>query len=165
MFARLCLTTVLLAMPLTCLAQQVQDIEGIERQLIAKTGVPIGDSGGLSAPIDRRLRLSPCPTELTYDRSMANAIIVRCTSLGWRMRVALVGAGQGDVAHQPVVHRGDPVEIIAVIGNITVSSRAIAEQDGVVGGRIRVRSNTSTISKLMIVEVVGEGIVRLTGLN
>ncbi len=50
----------------------------------------------------------------------------------------------GDVAKPAVVHRNDLVTLIAKRGRIQVSTKAVALQDGPVGGRIMVRSLSTT---------------------
>ena len=71
------------------------------------------------------------------------AAIVRCEPLGWRIRVALTrGAGgyaQAEEKAEPIIRKGDQVQLTALAGSFSVSTIAIAEQDGAPGDRIRLR--------------------------
>jgi flagella basal body P-ring formation protein FlgA len=65
---------------------------------------------------------------------------------GMRTKVALRG---GDVIckeriePQPAVARGDEVVVVSVAGAVSVTSRALAQSDGEVGGRLKVRNPRS----------------------
>jgi len=162
-----------LAMAATgAVAQNFENVARLESGLIAQLGAGIGQPGGPVAPIDRRLKLASCPGAVAYDPPVLGAAAVRCAALGWRIRVPLVRLAQAQpqaaAGSQPqqaladiVIRRGDPVEVVAGGRYFSVSSQAIAEQDGRVGGRIRVRAAPK--SPPMMVEVVGEGQVRIPG--
>ena len=149
------------------MAQSFENVGRLESGLIAELGAGIGEPGGPAAPIDRRLKLASCPDPLTYDPPNLGAVAVRCPALGWRirvplMRVATASASQMQAAQSEIVIRkGDPVELVAGGKFFSVTSQAIAEQDGRVGGRIRVRGGAKNAP--MMVEVVREGVVRIPG--
>lgn len=164
----------LLAMGATgAAAQNFENVARLESGLIAQLGAGIGQPGGPVAPIDRRLKLASCPGAVAYDPPVLGAAAVRCAALGWRIRVPLVRLAQAAPQAAPgfqqqqqalaeiVIRRGDPVEVVAGGRYFSVSSQAIAEQDGRVGGRIRVRGAPK--SPPMMVEVVREGVVRIPG--
>jgi len=150
----------------------LQDLDALERRLVIALGADIGQPGGPVAPLDRRLRLMACPSDVLIEPPVLNAATLRCAQIGWRIRVPLTrsaGVAQASVAAAPtqraapVIRRGDPVEIRAVTGSIVVSQAAVAQQDGAPGDRIRVR--TDARADPIVVEVVDSGIVRLPGFN
>ena len=125
-------------------AQGFEDISMLEMRLTAALGAGVGEPGGPSRPIDRRLKLAPCPQPASFEPPALGAATIRCEPLGWRIRVPLVriaAAAQaaGEKA-EPIVRKGDQVELTASSGSFTVSTVAVAEQDGALGDRIRVRS-------------------------
>lgn len=143
----------------------------MERVVVANLGAEIGQMGGPVAPIDRRLKLARCPETLQVGEPAMGAIAVRCNSLGWRIRVplmqpataprALTAAAPVQVAAEPVIRRGDMVELIAGGAYFSVSTQGIAEQDGAVGARIRVKTDPK--KPPVIGEVEREGVVRVPG--
>jgi flagella basal body P-ring formation protein FlgA len=42
---------------------------------------------------------------------------------------------------EPIIRKGDEIELVATSGSFTVSTVAVAQQDGAPGDRIRVRSD------------------------
>ena len=125
-------------------AQGFEDISMLERRLTAAIGAGVGEPGGPSRPIDRRLKLAPCPQPASFEPPALGAATIRCEPLGWRIRVPLVriaAAAQVAAARaEPTIRKGDQVELTASSGSFTVSTVAVAEQDGAPGDRIRVRS-------------------------
>ncbi|MDB5690109.1 MAG: flagellar protein [Sphingomonas bacterium] len=145
-----------------------QDLDALDRKVAVSLGADIGQPGGAANAIDRRLRLAPCAAA-EVEPAVAGAVTVRCPSLGWRLRVPLVRGGSAGAAGrtatraraEPVVRRGDPVEMLVATGAFTVSLQAIAEQDGAPGDRIRVRADAKSPPR--IAEVVDAGQVRIPG--
>ena len=121
-----------------------QDLDAMETQIVAALGAGIGEPGGPARPLDRRLRLKPCPEPVTLDAPAMGAVAVRCAAIGWRIRVPLVPDASVTVAAaaeaEPLVRRGDQVELVAMTDSFSVSTAGIAEQDGAPGDRIRVRT-------------------------
>lgn len=146
-----------------------QDLDALDRKVAISLGADIGVPGGAANPIDRRLRLAPC-ADAVVEPPVGGAATVRCPSLGWRLRVPLMRGGTSAgastapaarVRAEPVVRRGDPVEMLVSTGAFTVSLQAIAEQDGAPGDRIRVRADTKSAPRMA--EVVDAGQVRIPG--
>jgi flagella basal body P-ring formation protein FlgA len=141
-------------------------------RLIAALGAGIGETGGPTRPIDRRLKLAPCPAPATFEPPVLGAATIRCEPLGWRIRVPLLRAQplaitqpQGQQAQaakpEPIIRKGDQVELTASSGGFTVSTVAVAQQDGAPGDRIRVRSEGK---KGVVIGLVSEdGRVTLPG--
>ncbi|WP_380872545.1 hypothetical protein ACFB49_34730 [Sphingomonas sp. DBB INV C78] len=153
---------------------QLQNLDALERRLVIALGADIGEPGGPIAPIDRRMKLSACPGAVAIEPPVAGAAVLRCAEIGWRIRVPVAagGAVQQAAAHiaapvrtvraEPVIRRGDPVEIRATQAGFSISNQVIAEQDGAPGDRIRVRSDPK--SRPITVEVVDSGVVRVPGI-
>ncbi len=72
-------------------------------------------------------------------------------------------AWQAQARPEPVIRRGDQIELVAIAQGFTVSTLATAEQDGAPGDRIRVR--TERRSAPVIGQVLPDGRVALPGFN
>jgi len=172
-FRRLALLLVMLAVPLPALAQSFENLEMLDNRVAAALGANIGEPGGATTPIDRRLRLLACPQPVEIGEPIAGALAVRCLPLGWRIRVSIVGRPQASQAAaspsraqarpEPVVRRGDQIELVAIARGFTVSTLATAEQDGAPGDRIRVR--TERRGAPVMGQVLEDGRVALPGFN
>lgn len=142
-----------------------EDIARLESRVVAALDTGIGTPGGPAAPIDRRLKLAACPVPVTIDPPALGALPLRCEPLGWRIRVPLVRIASAPplvaAAPQtpPIIKRGDPVELFASSDGFTVSTAAIAQEDGRAGERVRVR--TDPRGPLIIGEVQDAGTVRV----
>ncbi len=125
-------------------AQGFEDLAVLDRKIAATVGANVGEPGGPARSIDKRLKLAACPQPAIIDAPAMGAVLVRCESLGWRIRVALArpAAGYAPAAAkaEPIIRKGDQVELTASAGSFSVSTVAVAEQDGAPGDRIRVRS-------------------------
>ena len=162
-----------LVLPLPALAQGFENLEMLDNRVAAALGANIGEPGGATTPIDRRLRLQACPQPVEVGEPVAGALAVRCVPLGWRIRVSIVGAPQArqtasasspaQARAEPVIRRGDQIELIAIASGFTVSTLAVAEQDGAPGDRIRVRTDRRTAP--VIGQVLEDGRVALPGFN
>lgn len=160
------------ALPACAAAQSFENLDNLDRQVAASLGAGIGEPGGARAPIDRRLRLAPCPGPAVVGPPSLGAVSVSCAARGWRIRVPLVAAAasaERAVARpaprraEPVVRRGDQVAVIVRATNFTVSALGTAEQDGAPGDRIRVRMERR--NPPLIGEVTEDGRVALPGFN
>lgn len=149
----------------------IENLDALERRLVISLGADIGQPGGPRVAVDRRMKLAACPTEVVIDPPAMGAVALRCAPLGWRIRVPLLRGGPAapvamavvapPVKREPVIRRGDPVELAAGTATFRVTSEVIAEQDGAPGDRIRVRADRK--SAPMLVEVVDAGHARLPG--
>jgi flagella basal body P-ring formation protein FlgA len=162
LFRALALAAVTAAAP--AVAETFENIDRLEARLIGALDANIGEPGGPAAPIDRRLRLAPCPQPATIDPPALGAVALRCPAVGWRIRVPLVRTGSASpmmAKAAPVVRRGDPVELTAGSRGFSVSAQAIAQEDGSTGDRIRIKTDPK--SAPIFAEVVAPGIVRMPG--
>lgn len=118
------------------------DLEAIDRQVAAFTGVSVGQPGGATRPVDRRLRLNPCsgPLSLTWYGQRRESVLVQCPDAGgWRLFVPVAGATAG-VAAATAINRGDAVTIAINGEGFSVSQPGEALESGAVGAWIRVRT-------------------------
>lgn len=175
---RIILLPLALAVAAPALAQSVlppaQDLEVLERMVVATLGADVGQSGGPMAPIDRRMRLAACVSGVQIDPPTTGAVTVRCPSAGWRLRVPLMRAnmtarsGFASSTGQPsaasansAVRKGDPVQLVAQGRSYSISVDATAMEDAEIGSRVRVA--TATKGSTLFAEVVDVGRVRLVG--
>jgi len=185
--------TLIAAFPGVVLAQPVAttSFENLDRidSLVAMTvGANLGEPGGPSSPVDRRLRLAACPNTPTVEGPVFGAAIVKCDAVGWRIRVALVPGGMASAApagiapRQPfsatgravapaqqapreiVVKKGDPLQLIAGGASFQVSRMVVADQDGAIGDLVRVRGEERN-APAIFARVQEMGIVRVPGFN
>lgn len=163
------------ACPAFAQAGRLENLDALERRLVIALGADIGQPGGPVAPIDRRMKLAACPSAAEVEPPYAGAAVLRCAEIGWRIRVPVMAGGMirtaaaapaRQIARQekpePVIRRGDPVEIRAEYAGFTVTKQMIADQDGAPGDRIRVR--TEPRARPIMVEVVDVGVARLPGI-
>jgi len=167
-FRRLVLLSAVWAAPVA--AQGFENLEMLDSRISAALGAGIGEPGGAATPVDRRLHLAACPQPVEIAEPAMGAVTVRCQSLGWRIRIPLVGNGQASssaapaAAHAaPTILRGDQIQLVAISNGFTVSTLAVADQDGAPGDRIRVR--TEHRSAPIIGMILEDGRVALPGFN
>jgi len=146
-------------------AQGFEDVGLLELRLTAALGAGVGEAGGPTRPIDRRLKLAACPKPASFGPSQLGAATIMCEPLGWRIRIPLMPTlsrvEAAAAKAEPIIRKGDQVELSASSSGFSVSTMAVAEQDGAPGDRIRVRSETK---KAVIIGVVTEdGRVSLPG--
>jgi flagella basal body P-ring formation protein FlgA len=151
-------------------AQSFENLEMLDSRISAALGAGIGEPGGAVSRVDRRLHLAACPQPVEIAEPAIGAVTVRCQTLGWRIRIPLVGNGQSSATAPvqtaraaPTIRRGDQIQLVAISNGFTVSTLAVADQDGAPGDRIRVR--TEHRSAPIIGQVLDDGRVALPGFN
>lgn len=152
-------------------AAPFQNIDALETRLVNALGAGIGEPGGPAAAIDRRLKLAACPTTVQIDPPVMGAVALRCPAANWRIRVpiarlagvsAMPTAGMSASSRaEPVVRRGDPVDLIAETSGFSVSVSGIAQEDGAPGSRIRIKADGQ--KSPVFAEVIEAGRARLPG--
>lgn len=165
LFRRLALLSALCAAPAA--AQSFEDLGALETRLVAALGAGIGEAGGPANPIDRRLKLAACPSSAMFDAPRLGAVTISCEPLGWRIRVPLARSASVSMAAakaEPLIRRGDQVEVIALGGAFTVSTLAVADEDGAPGERIRLRGDDRKRPPIFG-QVTDDGRVAVTGFN
>jgi len=132
-----------------------QNLDAVDAAVVAA----LGDDGAEARTVDRRLKLAACPERVAVDPPGGGAVVVRCASLGWRIRVPIL-VGTARVASEPIViRRGDPVSVVTGSGGFSVTVSGIADEDGRAGDRLRVRTRPS--APAIMGQIVDEGTVRL----
>lgn len=150
-------------------AAPFQNIDALEERLVNALGAGIGEPGGPATPIDRRLKLAICPGSVQIDPPAMGAVALRCVAANWRIRVPLARLGSNQnmamgsmaVKAEPVVRRGDPVDLVAETSGFSVSVSGIAQEDGAPGSRIRIKADGQ--KGPIFAEVLDAGRVRLPG--
>jgi len=167
-FRRLVLLAAAVAAPVS--AQNFENLTMLDSRISAALGAGIGEPGGAVSAVDRRLHLAACPQPVEIAEPAMGAVTVRCQTLGWRIRIPLVGNGRSSAATPtttarpaPTIRRGDQVQLVAISNGFTVSTLAVADQDGGPGDRIRVR--TEHRSAPIIGQILDDGRVALPGFN
>jgi flagella basal body P-ring formation protein FlgA len=115
----------------------------IDRAVSDYAGAALGQPGGPTLPVDRRLRLTRCasPLALSWRGSRHDSVLVECPDLGgWRLYVPMTVAGGGAIA----VARGEALTVIVRGDGFAVSQPGQAMEAGAVGDWIRVRSLRDT---------------------
>lgn len=151
-------------------AASFQDLAELDVAVAASMGAEIGQPGGARAPIDRRLKLKPCPTAATVSGPVMGAAVVRCEAVGWAIRVPLLlgasqpgsgGNNQSAAADTPAVTRGQAVRLTVEGAGFTLSRTMIADATAKVGDMVSVRENRS--AKPILAKVTGIGEVTVPG--
>ena len=124
------------------LAQSYADLGAIDNAVAAFTGAAQGSPGGAAQPVDRRLRLAPCPAELAlaWYGTRRDTVEVRCpVAGGWKLYAPIAGGGSGAAAAAPIILRGDAVTISVSGAGFAVSQPGEAMDSGSIGAWIKVR--------------------------
>ncbi|HWI87259.1 MAG TPA: flagella basal body P-ring formation protein FlgA [Sphingomonas sp.] len=168
MYIRALALIILLAAP-AAVAAPFQNIDALEARLVNALGAGIGEPGGPATQIDRRLKLAACPGSVQIDPPVMGAVALRCPAANWRIRVPIArlggmrqSASSGPAMKaEPVVRRGDPVDLVAETSGFSVSVSGIAQDDGAPGSRIRIKADGRNTP--IFAEVIDAGRVRLPG--
>lgn len=120
-------------------AEAVEDLDRLDARVQALTGAAIGQPGGAITPIDRRLRLQPCPEPASIEWAGSDFLAIRCPSIGWRLRVGVAVAPAAAGRAEIIVHKGDTVEVNVEGDAFAVTTSAIALDDGAEGASIRLK--------------------------
>lgn len=151
-----------LALPVAAQATGFHDLVAIDDAVVRFAGAGIGRPGGANLPVDRRMRLAPCRSELSlswYGARQDN-VLVQCPDAGgWRLFVAVSGNVRQSAApvEPPAVARGEAVTIAIEGDGFSVSQTGEALEPGAVGAWIRVR--TSAKATAMRARIARPGLV------
>lgn len=142
-FRHLAAALACVAAPAAAAVAQFEPLDRLEAGIVTTLGVPIGQPGGPAQPIDRRLKLAACPQSPEIAVPTPASAVVRCSEMGWQIYVPLVrkAAAQAAEAAPTLVRKGDEVELVVNGDGFTVTSAAIAQQDGAEGELVRVRAS------------------------
>lgn len=132
------------AAPSSAQSSPFHDLVAIDRAVAAFTGGGIGEPGGATLPVDRRLRLAACrsPLSLDWQGNRQDTVLVQCPDAGgWRLFVALSGNARQAPAAAPAISRGEAVTITAAGEGFSVAQSGEALDSGALGSWIRVRTS------------------------
>lgn len=119
------------------------DLVEIDAAVARFAGAGIGQPGGATLPVDRRLRLAPCraPLALSWHGSRQDNVLVQCPDAGgWRLFVAVSGSARPEETAPAAIARGDAVTIAVEGDGFSVTQAGEALESGAQGAWIRVRS-------------------------
>lgn len=159
-------------------ARQFQDTRILDALVAAKLGSEIGQPGGARAAVDSRLKLAQCPeTPKVIDGTMDSAII-RCETLGWRIRVPVTAGGQNNnnavmaangtkslpdryntQSNSIAIRRGEPVRLTIRRRGFTLARMMVADRNGRIGDVIPVRADRRDKPIMVRVTDIGEASV------
>ncbi|MEO1045852.1 MAG: flagella basal body P-ring formation protein FlgA [Pseudomonadota bacterium] len=171
-------STIVIAMALSApaMAKQFQDTRILDALVAAKLGSEIGEPGGARAAIDHRLKLAQCPETPKVSNGMMDSAVVRCESLGWRIRVPINISAQNSRI-QPVttasatqsryysgnsevaIRRGEPVRLTISRPGFSLSRMMVADRNGKIGELIPVRADRRDKPIMARVTDMGEATV------
>lgn len=123
-----------------------ENLDQADRQIASF--VAASSLSAIAQPLDRRLRLAPCPAALAigWFGAERRSVLVQCPIGGanWRVYVPVTGAApassnSGDAGAVPIVQRGDDVTVVVTGEGFTISRSAEALEPGVLGQWIKLR--------------------------
>lgn len=154
------------------IAGEFQDLEALDVAVAASMGAEIGQPNGARAPVDRRLKLKPCPEQPVVSGPVLGAAVIRCETIGWSIRVPLTAATPNATrsaaparhaaaapADRDAVIRGQAVRLTVEGSNFALSQTMTADRSGRVGEMIPVRLDRR--SKPVMARIIGVGEVSL----
>ncbi|WP_375289060.1 flagella basal body P-ring formation protein FlgA [Qipengyuania sp.] len=152
------LITPLLMVAAPAASQNLTPPSHIDALVAAFTGKAIGQPGGARQAVDPRLRLTACDQGATAEwyGSQEQSVKVSCpVPGGWRVFVPVMGSERS----QPVISRGDLVQVRVSGAGFSMSTRAEALQTGAVGATISVRPSYGDVRKSLSAKVLEAGVV------
>lgn len=115
-------------------AEGWQNLDTIDAAVTAAVG-----SNGVARPVDRRIKLKTCPETIGVGAPVAGSVAVTCASVGWRLRVPVSSLAVA-VMGPMLMRKGDPVSVVTGADGFSASVAGIAEGEGRLGDRVRVRT-------------------------
>ncbi|MEM1132584.1 MAG: flagella basal body P-ring formation protein FlgA [Pseudomonadota bacterium] len=172
-FAPLAIIATILSTP--AYAGQFQDHAVLDALVASSLGSEIGQPGGALAPVDRRLKLAQCPETPKVSDDGMDAAIVRCDTLGWRVRVPINLSARNsrvrttsaysaravtpryDPAQNMIaIRRGEPVRLTIRKRGFSLSRMMVADRNGRIGEVIPVRADRHESPIMVRVTDMGE---------
>jgi flagellar basal body P-ring formation protein FlgA len=104
---------------------------------------------------DKRLKLVQCPDDPTIASAQDGTVVVRCTALGWRLRVPVKQAASAAETGEILIRKGELVECVSGGPGFSVSVPMVALEDAGVGQPVRVKSPSSPLTVTAYVKARG----------
>lgn len=114
--------------------------------------------GKQAAAVDRRIKLARCPETAAIEVADMSSLAVRCAPLGWRVRIALKDAHDGQTGAQtagPLIRRGEVVRLRVEREGFVIFYSTVANQNGAIGDTITLRGSDPKV--LLNALVTGRG--------
>jgi flagellar basal body P-ring formation protein FlgA len=143
--------------PLGAHAEVFQDLNAVD----AKAFAIVAESGLAVRPADRRLKLAACPHALEAEAQSQGSVAVRCSALGWRIRLPVEGKVRGDNFAPVIIGRGDPVSVEFSAPGFAVIANGVAQNEARRGEPVRVRVEEK--GSPVMGEAIDVGSVRVGG--
>jgi len=124
------------------LAAGFVDPAAIDVEVARFTSAGIGQPGGARLPVDRRMKLNPCPQPLSLEwhGKARQTVLVRCPAPGgWRLFVPVIAGETAAAPAVPIVARGESVAIAVRGRGFSLTRQGEALDQGAAGEWIRVR--------------------------
>jgi flagella basal body P-ring formation protein FlgA len=128
-----------------------QNLDAVDAAVTASLG-----EGSNARPADKRIKLTRCDAALSVSAPVAGSVTVACESIGWRIRLPVVMAAS--VAGPLMMRKGDPVSVVTGSSGISASIMGIADGEGRLGDRMRVKITGAAI---VVGKITDPGTVRI----
>ena len=150
-------------------AGPVEDLAALDLRIAEFAGAAIGEDGGATQPLDRRLKLRPCgdPVDIAWRSEQRDTLVLQCPDAGgWRLYMPvrpLPSAAAAQAAPQIAVQRGDAVTISIAGQGFSISRPGEALESGAVGDWVKVRPAIpgNRRADIMRARITGPGVVTL----
>ncbi|CAN5360670.1 hypothetical protein BH09PSE3_BH09PSE3_13980 [soil metagenome] len=130
-----------------------QNLDAVDAVIVASVG-----GGGVPRAVDRRIKLAKCPDVPVVGAVIGGSVAVVCNALGWRIRVPVTVSSVTSTT--PVLMRkGDPVSVLTGAAGFSASISGIADGEGRLGDRVRVKTGPGR--GVIVGQVVDAGTVRI----
>lgn len=150
-------------------ATPIVDHNALDLAIQRFTGFAQGAPGGAAAPIDRRLRLMPCGSDvrLSWRSLRRDTVVLECgVGAGWKVFVPVVPTnavmGGGAVVAEAgalAIARGDVVTIEVKGTGFSISQGGQAMEAGAVGSWIRIK--TAGKGEVLTCQIMRRGLVSM----
>jgi flagella basal body P-ring formation protein FlgA len=149
-------------------ATPIVDHGALDSAIQRFTGYALGAPGGAAAPIDRRLRLMPCGSDvrLSWRSLRRDTVVLECAvGAGWKLFVpvvptnAVMGGGAVVEAGVLAVAKGDVVTIEVKGTGFSISQGGQAMEPGAVGSWIRIK--TAGKGEVLTCQIMRRGLVSM----
>ncbi|MDB5713252.1 MAG: flagellar protein [Sphingomonadales bacterium] len=134
-------------------AEGWQNLDALDAAVTAAVG-----STGAARPVDRRIKLAICPETVSVSAPLARSVTVACNSIGWRIRVPVSPTALA-FAGPMLMRKGDPVSVVTGAAGFSASVSGIAEGEGRLGERVRVRTGPG--ASVIVGLIADPGTVRI----